>query len=130
MVIAAPVRIGTQERERTVESLGEHYSAGRLDLAEYEQRTSTAWAARTAVDLSVLFEDLPQRTPEPARTWQPGPRRSRLLFALLVLGVVALTAFWAATTHLPPFFLIPVAFVALGRRNWGSGWRRGQPRAW
>jgi hypothetical protein len=57
------VRIGYVEREAAVRELGEHYAAGRLDAAEYEERTSAAYAARTADDLQPLFADLPREQP-------------------------------------------------------------------
>jgi TM2 domain-containing membrane protein YozV len=57
------LRIGFAEREAAVRELGEHYAAGRLDAAEYEERTSAAYAARTAGDLEPLFADLPREQP-------------------------------------------------------------------
>ncbi len=58
-----PLRIGDAEREAAVRELGEHYAAGRLDAAEYEERTTAAYAARTADDLTPLFADLPRQEP-------------------------------------------------------------------
>lgn len=58
-----PLRIGDAEREAAVRELGEHYAAGRLDAAEYEERTTAAYAARTADDLAPLFADLPRQEP-------------------------------------------------------------------
>src|ERR671917_799968 len=57
------LRIGNAEREAAVRELGEHYAAGRLDAAEYEERTTAAYAARTADDLQPLFADLPREQP-------------------------------------------------------------------
>lgn len=57
------LRIGYAEREAAVRELGEHYAAGRLDAAEYEERTAAAYAARTADDLVPLFGDLPREQP-------------------------------------------------------------------
>lgn len=57
------LRIGNVEREAAVRELGEHYAAGRLDAAEYEERTTAAYAARTADDLAPLFADLPHEQP-------------------------------------------------------------------
>ena len=54
-----PVRIGTAERDKTVEQLREHLAAGRLDLEEYEDRVGAAYAARTDQDLDPLLVDLP-----------------------------------------------------------------------
>lgn len=53
------VRIGTAEREEAVRLLGEHFSAGRLTLDEFDQRVTLATTARTRGDLVPLFTDLP-----------------------------------------------------------------------
>jgi hypothetical protein len=66
------VRIGNVERQAAVRELGEHYAAGRLDTAEYEERTSAAYAARTADDLGPLFADLPWEPPTVAIPQQAG----------------------------------------------------------
>jgi hypothetical protein len=58
------LRIGTAEREAAVKILSDHMSAGRLTLAEYEQRMSAALESLTRADLRVLFTDLPD--PHPA----------------------------------------------------------------
>jgi hypothetical protein len=65
------MRIGNAEREAAVRVLGEHYAAGRLDAAEYEERTTAAYAARTAADLAPLFNDLPHEQPTVAIAAQP-----------------------------------------------------------
>jgi hypothetical protein len=65
------MRIGDGEREAAVRALGEHYAAGRLDAAEYEERTTAAYAARTAADLAPLFADLPHEHPTVAIAAQP-----------------------------------------------------------
>ena len=53
------IRIGTAEREQAVTALGEHFAQGRLEPAEFEERMTAAYAARTAAELDRLFEDLP-----------------------------------------------------------------------
>ena len=53
------IRIGTAEREQAVKALGEHFSQGRLEPAEFEERMTAAYAARTAAELDRLFDDLP-----------------------------------------------------------------------
>ncbi|GAA4871263.1 DUF1707 domain-containing protein [Saccharopolyspora cebuensis] len=57
------IRIGDNERQSTIQLLGEHYAQGRLDLEEYEQRVSTASYARTTAELAGLFTDLPAPHP-------------------------------------------------------------------
>ena len=47
------------EREQAVKALGEHFAQGRLEPAEFEERMTAAYAARTAAELDRLFDDLP-----------------------------------------------------------------------
>jgi hypothetical protein len=53
------IRIGTTEREQAVKALGDHFAQGRLEPDEFEERMTAAYAARTAQDLDLLFDDLP-----------------------------------------------------------------------
>jgi len=53
------LRIGTAERERVINKLGDHYAAGRLDRDELDTRMDVAAKAKTAVDLATLLRDLP-----------------------------------------------------------------------
>lgn len=53
------MRVGFGEREAAVQALVGHLVAGRLSLAEFEQRAQAAAEARTRGDLSMLFNDLP-----------------------------------------------------------------------
>ncbi|GAA4680926.1 hypothetical protein GCM10023215_13060 [Pseudonocardia yuanmonensis] len=65
------VRIGNAEREDAARALAEHFSHGRLDGGEYEERIAQVWAARTLDDLAGLFTDLP--APHPSALWnRPG----------------------------------------------------------
>jgi len=57
------VRIGTTERERAHNALSEHFSAGRLGINEFEERSGLTAAARTSSDLARLFSDLPGGLP-------------------------------------------------------------------
>lgn len=57
------IRIGNSERSQALEALGEHFTVGRLDQPEYEERVSAAAAAKTRSELSELFTDLPEPTP-------------------------------------------------------------------
>jgi len=57
------VRIGTAERERAQNALSEHFSHGRLDINEFEERSELTTAARTSGDLARLFSDLPGGLP-------------------------------------------------------------------
>lgn len=79
---SGPLRAGHDDRERACEDLGRHYAAGRLTMAELEDRQGAAWTARTLDDLRELFDDLPalHHTPQPhqsappRRPQHPGPQ--------------------------------------------------------
>ncbi|NLV80895.1 MAG: DUF1707 domain-containing protein [Rhodococcus sp.] len=61
------IRIGTAEREEAVTLLGEHFSAGRLTVDEFDERVGLANLARTRGDLVPLFADLPTAPASVAR---------------------------------------------------------------
>lgn len=60
---ADALRVGTREREDAVTILGDHFSEGRLQVHEYEERVGKAVEARTRGDLRPLFTDLPAPYP-------------------------------------------------------------------
>jgi hypothetical protein len=62
----AEARIGDADRDQAVGFLQEHMAQGRIDAAEFDDRMSRALKARTASELAVLFEDLPE--PQPPST--------------------------------------------------------------
>lgn len=115
------VRIGDAERERAVTELGEHFTAGRLDRDELDDRLELAWRARTATDLSPLFTDLPRtgvdlrpvgRPAEPAgrRAWRAGPPFG---FPPLLLLLVPLAIVLTIVTH-APFVLFFLWWFVIG----------------
>jgi hypothetical protein len=53
------LRAADADREAVAAALGRHMAAGRLSLAEYEDRVAQAWSARTYGDLASLTADLP-----------------------------------------------------------------------
>ena len=57
------LRAADTDREAVATALGQHMAAGRLTLAEYDDRVARAWSARTYGDLEELTADLP--APEP-----------------------------------------------------------------
>jgi hypothetical protein len=118
------IRIGTAEREQAVQLLAEHLSAGRLELAEFEERVGCVYAARTDSELGALFRDLPGPVPSgyPVRPARRLPRRPILLL-LIVLALVVLFADIA----FPPLFVIPICLFLIHRRRraWAmAGYRR------
>lgn len=99
---AAGLRVGDTERAAAADHLAWHFSRGRLDQAELDERLGRAVRATTAGELTELFADLPADGPVPAAPGQPRPaaaarnrpararRRPRL--AVVVLGVCIIAA--------------------------------------
>ena len=119
------LRVSDAERNAVAERLGAHYSEGRLDQAEFDERVSRAMAAKTRGDLDGLFDDLPE--PEPAGasgTGGPlgpampyrvhrhrGPARPILLVALVIALIVAVGHMFAAIYI--PWFWVAVIVLAI-----------------
>ena len=88
------LKIGDAERTAVTEALQRHYSEGRLDEAELEERLDRALAARTEGDLAEIVQDLPGPRPwrpaeDPRDAFHRHPRHrrgSRLVPAVLLLG--------------------------------------------
>jgi uncharacterized protein DUF1707 len=53
------IRASDSDRERVVEVLRQAYAEGRLDLEEFDERTTAAYATRTWAGLRELTTDLP-----------------------------------------------------------------------
>ncbi|MFB8000711.1 DUF1707 domain-containing protein [Nocardia sp. NPDC056000] len=121
------LRVGTAEREQAAEALGKHFTAGRLDVDEYDDRVARAYAAKTTADLSVLFTDLPQTAPIRPPTPQTPPRPPRAFVPVALISVLILAVVLAATTHIFPFFIFPLfffLFVRSRRRGFNPAYRR------
>jgi DNA-binding transcriptional regulator YhcF (GntR family) len=52
------LRVSDAEREAVTDRLAEHFAAGRLGQAEFDDRVGRAMSAKTRADLSGLFADL------------------------------------------------------------------------
>ncbi len=118
------VRIGDAERDQAVSLLSDHFVAGRLTQAEFEERSEVVTRARYADDLEPLFDDLPssrelQVVPGPANLRRrPGPPPPFLMLApFLMIGLVitsvALTAPWLLWGM---FWIVMISGVS--RRRW------------
>ena len=84
------LRVSDAERQAVVDRLAEHFAQGRLDQAEFDERSARAMTAKTRGDLAGLFDDLPE-TGAPAVPEHPWPgRRRRHPVLLLVLPAVML----------------------------------------
>lgn len=83
------VRIGTDEREKTIDVLQEHYVKGRITQTEFEERSGAAFRALFQPDLDKLVQDLPaaQEAPTPHTIVIPVRRRPT------VPGIAAVATF-------------------------------------
>jgi hypothetical protein len=128
------IRISDSEREDAIGKLGEHMSAGRLDIDEYGERTARIATAKTRGELLGLFGDLPEPKPvfgqpKPAL---PVPRERSFaekyapVAAPIALALIVGTAF--VVLHIP--FFLPFLFIFLiASRGGGPGrWQGGRPR--
>ena len=109
------LRVSDAERQAVADRLSEHFAAGRLDQAEFDDRVGRAMSAKTRADLGGLFADLPE-TGAPAVPAQPRYRHRHpvLLVALfVVLAVMTAHVLWWTTVPLLwlGFFLVVVLFA-------------------
>ena len=143
------MRVGDTERNSALEALGEHLSAGRLDIEEYGERSAKVTVARTSADLAALFTDLPAPHPTlPGRAGLPAvhaatsppalptdsrivkpaaesrPVGQRVMAALVPLSaMLALVLF--LTLHVPWFiFLLPAAVAVITGAIWDDDDKR------
>ncbi len=112
------MRASDAEREAAAGVLRQHYTDGRLDAAEYNERIERCYAAKTMSELDALFTDLPRmdkRAAEPEAEPSPQGFRPPWRLAFVVPIIVAMIAL-AALTHGHFFFLLwPLFFFLLFR---------------
>ena len=82
------IRIGDQERQSAAALLGEHWGAGRLDAAEFDERLEFALTAKTDLELIRVFDELPGNSAALAlgRARTSAPTRQRRLLAVSAVG--------------------------------------------
>jgi Domain of unknown function (DUF1707) len=122
------IRASDHDRESAVEILRDAYTAGRLNLDEFDERTTTAYAAKTWGDLRELTSDLPAEPKLgadlqiPAGTPKivdaPAPYQSRRPPFIPLLPIAA--------SHAPAMIIPIVLLCILSVRV--AGWRRHHPR--
>jgi hypothetical protein len=123
------IRASDADRESVVTILREAYTDGRLTLDEFDQRTTTAYAARTWDDLRALTSDLPaeprfaagarpvltprQGTGQPSEAYPGGmvrpPMRGPVFIPFLPIAL-----FWlvlAASIHATSILLLSVLVI-------------------
>ena len=137
------LRISDQNRESALSALGEHMSAGRIDIDEYGERSARITAAKTRGELSEIFADLPAphpryddvpqavAAPEPPKEPASAPPRppagwtgaQRSVAAFLPLVWIVAIALIATHVVHPTLILIPIGLSMFGRAMWGHDHR-------
>ena len=131
------IRSSDHDRESTVEVLREAYTAGRLDLDEFDERTTAAYASKTWGDLRELTADLPSEprlgadlqaagspVPKPEAVTPARPQGYRPPFIpLLPIALVWLVI--AAAAHTSAVIIPIVMLFIISLRLFG--WRRRRP---
>src|SRR5690606_38221731 len=129
-----PLRISDAERETIVDELGRHLTAGRLTIAEFDERVAGVYRAVTQDDAGAVLADLPS-TPAPTPAPPAGnpfprlrlPLHQRIewgawaavgsinlvVWALVSLGTASLIYFW------PIWVIVPWGLVLVGRTALG-----------
>jgi Flp pilus assembly protein TadB len=114
------MRVSDAERAEVADRLSKHYSDGRLDEAEFNERIDQAMRAKTHADLSGLLDDLPASEPSEtpkaghpaAPVPRPRPARRNHRFLELVLIVLVVVVVWNVLVHsFIPWLLIGVIAV-------------------
>jgi hypothetical protein len=133
---AARLRVSDADRDAAVAELSDHFQAGRLDQAEFDDRAGRALRARTESDLGELLADLPRAPAAQAGAQLPAVRSP---LPRVLLPVLVVTALITAS-------LVGGAFGGGWHHHWGPGivlwwviplmalrllwWRRGGLRRW
>lgn len=107
MAEAPEIRISDTERERALRELIAHFSAGRLTLPEFDNRSAAAYAASTRTELAELFVDLPGAVPSNEYTNERA--RSRYVVGATAVTIFAIGAAIAFHSWIP--MLIAAVFV-------------------
>ncbi|NEK60148.1 DUF1707 domain-containing protein [Geodermatophilus sabuli] len=132
------LRAADADRAAVAAQLGEHMSAGRLTVVEYDERLARAYAARTYGELAELTADLPPagvlqpRSPGPAAEaaasgahsaaarhggWSGGPTRAAAWRNWAFTAVIVL-AIWITTCIASAELLYPWPVWVIG--PWGA----------
>ena len=122
------MRVSDAERQEVADRLAEHFSSGRLDQEEFDERVSRAMSAKTRADLNGLFDDLPE-------SGQPGmglsgtgapaaacAQRRRFRHPVLLAGLIILIALTAGHVVFPLLwigFLVVIVLAATGHLGRG-----------
>jgi hypothetical protein len=104
------MRVSDAERADVADRLSKHYSDGRLDQAEFNERLDRAMKARTQSDLAGLFADLPAAEGPGKAVRQPAADppnrrpRHRVIGLVLIIVIAAVIGHALAGWFIPLFF--------------------------
>jgi hypothetical protein len=135
------IRASDSDRESVVEILRQAYTDGRLDLNEFDERTTAAYAAKTWADLRQLTSDLPvdavlgadvgKPSVAAGTPWRPGmrePDRPAVPRGPVFVPFLPIALFWlvlAGAVHATGLVIPVVIFLLVGLRLAGLRGRRG-----
>ena len=127
------IRVSDSEREDALAKLGEHMSAGRLDIDEYGERSAMVATAKTRGELLGLFGDLPEPKPTfgqpvPRPAGAPARQKTTAEKVVPVVAVVLICGVFAAL-KLPFFIPFLILFLVINNRQ-GHHRPRGRGRVW
>ncbi|MFI6594711.1 DUF1707 domain-containing protein [Nonomuraea sp. NPDC050536] len=123
------LRASDEDREKVAETLRENYAQGRLTLEEFDERTTSAYAAKTLGDLRSLTGDLPvpavrpQPVPEAPPPRNPHQSMWWVPFVVLAIVGVAVVSLTSGHVHIWPLWI----FVFLVFRGFGRGRPHNRP---
>lgn len=122
-------RAADVDREEIAERLRQAVAEGRLDLDEYDERVTKAYAARTYGDLDRLVRDLPKPVATPAAQPRPDAVRRWLVeqWRPWATSVMICVAIWLLTSIMstevvyfwPLWIAVPWGVVLLCRTIFG-----------
>jgi hypothetical protein len=118
------MRVSDDDRKAVVDELRVHFGVGRLDLAEFEDRTNAALSARVRGELEPLLDDLPLlRQPgsgPPIREREPSTGSAlKVHFFLWLVVSIFLIMIWAGASMVSdggtvPFWpIFPISAIGL-----------------
>jgi hypothetical protein len=113
------IRISDAERHEMTETLAKHYSEGRLDQTEMDERVTKAMSAKTRGDLRGLLDDLPPLGPASGSVPMPASRSRRpfphrvLSILLAVFLVASISAALSSPWHVPSVLFLVIGFLLL-----------------